>query len=74
MLGRPGWRDVHGTVDKKPAHLTDWQGHVAVADARSGCAEAHQGRGVRNTSDAVTTVGARWGGHDVSKSRQIAAS
>ena len=59
---------------RKAAHLTDWQRHVAVAHALVGGVEAHQGRGVRDTSDAMTMVGARSGDHDVSKSRQSAAS
>ncbi len=39
-----------------------------------GCVEAHDGRGVRNTSDTMTMIGVGSGHHDVSKSRQTAAS
>ena len=47
---------------------------VAGAHTLVGGIEAHEGRGVLNTSDAMPMVGARSGDHDVSKSRQSAAS
>jgi hypothetical protein len=50
------------------------QRQVAGADALVGCVEAHEGRGVRNTSDTMTMIRVGSGNHDVSKSRQAAAS
>ena len=47
---------------------------VAVAHALVGGVEAHTERGVRNTSDVMTRIGVRSGDHDVSKTRQTAAS
>ena len=72
--GMTGTAHVDGTVDEKPVHLGGLAEDVAIAHARSGCGEPHQGRDVRHTSAAVTMVGARWGGHDESKSRRSAAS
>jgi hypothetical protein len=45
-----------------------------MGDALAAGVEAHQGRGVRNTSDAMTVVGANPGDHEVSKSRRSTAS
>jgi hypothetical protein len=50
------------------------QRHVAGAHALGGHVEAHEGRGMRNTSDTMTMIGVESGHHDVSKSRQTAAS
>jgi hypothetical protein len=62
---RRGWEG--GTAD-------GLERSVVVAHALVGRIEAHEGRGVRNTADAMTMVGAWAGDHDVSKSRQNAAS
>ena len=63
-----------GAVERKMVHPTDCSGIVGGGDALVGCVEAHEGRGVRNTSDRMTTIGVGSGDHDVSKSRQAAAS
>jgi hypothetical protein len=61
------------TADKRAARLSGWRRPVGIGDASVGGVEAHQGRGVRNTSEAMPLVDARVGGHDVSKSRQTAS-
>jgi hypothetical protein len=60
----------------------EWEGvtpdgleqYVAVVHPLIGRVEAHGGRGVHNTSDVMTMIGVGSGDHDVSKSRQTAAS
>jgi len=65
---------MDGAVDGKAAPPTDWSGTSLVPTCSFGGVEAHEGRGVRNTSDTMTMIGVGSGNHDVSKSRQTAAS
>jgi hypothetical protein len=70
----PGWSHVEGAVDAKAAHPTDCSGPSPVPTRSLGRVEAHEGRGVRDTSDTMTMIGVGSSNHDVSKSRQTAAS